>query len=150
MIKHQIHSSPFTTSSHKLFEKVCIDYIGPLPPNAEGNRFILVVIDAFSRYLNLYVSQSNTANECALAMLDYISTFGNPTILFSDNGTHFVNNIIEELTKLINSGQQFSTPYSSEENGLCERINKEVLQHLRGTFVPRDGLNVLSITLLSI
>ena len=132
MIKHQIHSSPFTTSSQKLFEKVCMDYIGPLPPDGEGNRYILVVIDSFSRYLNLYASQSNTANECALALLDYTSTFGNPTVLFSDRGTHFVNSVIAELTKLVGSSQQFTAPYSSEENGLCERVNKEVLRHLRG------------------
>ena len=132
MVKHQIHSSPFTTSSHKLFEKVCMDYIGPLPPDREGNKYILVVVDSFSRYVNLYASQSNTANECALALLDFTSTFGNPTVLFSDRGTHFANNIISELTKLMNFSQQFTAPYSSEENGLCERVNKEVLRHLRG------------------
>jgi hypothetical protein len=138
MVKHQIHSSPFTTSSHKLFEKVCMDYIGPLPPDREGNKYILVVVDSFSRYVNLYASQSNTANECALALLDFISTFGNPTVLFSDRGTHFVNTIITELTKLMNSSQQFSAPYSSEENGLCERVNKEVLRHLRGVIFEKS------------
>jgi transposase InsO family protein len=138
MVKHQIHSSPFTTSSHKLFEKVCMDYIGPLPPDREGNRYILVIVDSFSRYVNLYASQSNTANECALALLDFTSTFGNPTVLFSDRGTHFANNIITELTKLMNSSQQFTAPYSSEENGLCERVNKEVLRHLRGIIFDKS------------
>ena len=48
-MKLHIKMHPFTCASYNLFEVIYLDHIGPLRPDAQGNMFILVLIDAFSR-----------------------------------------------------------------------------------------------------
>ena len=45
---------PFTCASYNPFEVLHLDNIGPLRPDAKGNMIILVKIDAFSRWAELY------------------------------------------------------------------------------------------------
>jgi hypothetical protein len=40
---------PYTISSSVPMEKISIDTLGPFPPDKDGNIYIIVVIDCFSR-----------------------------------------------------------------------------------------------------
>ena len=51
--------------------------------------------------------------------------------MLSDNGSQFVNAVIEEFMKLVGTQHELTLAYSKEENGLVERANKEVMRHLR-------------------
>ncbi len=48
----------------------------------------------------------------------------------SDNGPPFANDLLKGLANLLGSTNEFTTAYSSEDNGIVERANKEVLRHL--------------------
>ena len=50
-----IHKIPFTTAVYEPMERLEIDVIGPLPADEDGNRFILVIIDCFTRRVSLYL-----------------------------------------------------------------------------------------------
>ena len=41
----------FTCASYYPFEVIHLDHIGPLPADKHGNKFILVLTDAFSRWV---------------------------------------------------------------------------------------------------
>jgi hypothetical protein len=47
-----------------------------------------------------------------------------------DQGPAFHNELVTELVRLCGIEQSFTTAYSSEENGIAERANQEVLRHL--------------------
>ena len=51
-------------------------------------------------------------------------------MVHTDRGTAFHNEIIEELLRMTGVEQSLTTAYSSEENGIVERANQEVLRHL--------------------
>ena len=50
-----------------------------------------------------------------------------PNKIHSDNGTSFVNGIMKELTKRCGIIHTTSTPYHSQGNAICERLNRNVL-----------------------
>ena len=64
-------------------------------------------------------------------MLNHIGRFGNPEVIHTDQGPAFHNELVQELLRLCAIEQSFVTAYLSEENGIVERANQEVLRHLR-------------------
>ena len=126
-----IKAHPFTCASYNPFEVLHLDHIGPLTKDAHGNEYILVIIDAFSRWVELFPTKSTTAVETASVMLNHIGRFGNPEVIHTDQGPAFHNELVQELLRLCAIEQSFATAYSSEENGIVERANQEVLRHLR-------------------
>ena len=90
-VKIPIHTHPFTVGSYEPFERINIDFIGPLPEDSQGNKYIIVIIDCFSRFVDLYATKSNNAEESARELLQTMGRFGQPSQILSDNGSHFVN-----------------------------------------------------------
>ena len=125
-----IKTHPFTCASYNPFEVLHLNYIGPLRPDVHGNMFILVIIDAFSRWVELYPTKSTTAVESASCIFQHFGRFGNPEVVHTDRGPAFHNEMIEELLRMSGTDQSLTTAYSSEENGIVERANQEVLRHL--------------------
>ena len=130
-LKPFIVSHPFTTAVGVPMDKVSMDTIGPMPSDNSGFKYILVIVDNFSRWVELYPTVTVDAEECADRLHEYVGRFGAPSVMHSDNGTQFVNNVLSAFRKAIGSQQARSQAYSHEENGLVERANKEVLRHLR-------------------
>ena len=130
-IKLKILSSPFVLSTYNMFERVAFDTVGPLPESADGYKYILVFIDCFSRWAHLFALRRLLAKEAAEKMIQYIGIYGSPKQWLSDQGTQFKNDVHAELNKLLGIDHQFSTAYSSEENGIVERVNQEVMNKIR-------------------
>lgn len=129
-IKLRIKTRPFVTSALKPFQIVCLDHIGPIELNGEV-YYILVIIDCFSRWVELYSVRSTTALETAKCLFEYYGRYGSAETISSDRGPAFFNELVQELVELGGSDYQYTTPYSHEENGIIERHNAEVIRHLR-------------------
>ena len=131
-LKLPIQTYPYTIASYSPFDRVCVDTIGPLPEDSTtGNKYILVIIDAFSRFIRLYPTKDTTAIAAMHGLMDWIGLFGIPSALVSDNGTQFANQLVEETLALFETTDAKIQAYSKEENGIVERANKEVNRHLR-------------------
>ena len=114
-----------STPSTDIFERWEVDIVGPLPITREGNRYIVVAMDYFSRWPE--ARPLKVANVDTVAMFLYeeiICRFRALRILQSDKGTHFVNEIIQRLTKRFKIKHSLSSPYHPQSNGLVERFNK--------------------------
>jgi transposase InsO family protein len=66
---------------------------------------------------------SATTTVC-LIFDDIITRFGCPKIIMSDQGTHFINKIVESLTDEFAVHRHKSMPYHPQENGIVEAFNK--------------------------
>ena len=137
-IKPLINVPRFTLAHYLPFECINIDTIGPLREDKHGNKHIVVIIDAFSRWVELYAVKSTEAIEGAKALLHTIGRFGIPSFLKSDRGSQFVNTVMKELTRLLLIEHELTTAYSHEENGIVERANKEVMRHLRAILLDKN------------
>jgi hypothetical protein len=96
----QIKTHPFTCASYNPFEVLHLDHIGPLRPDAKGNMFILVIIDEFSRWVELYPTAITTAVETASCIFQHFGRFGTPEVIYTDRGTALHNEVVEELLRI--------------------------------------------------
>jgi transposase InsO family protein len=73
-----------------------------------------------------------SALSAAQCLLKHFGRFGAPLQLRSDNGPHFIAEVIKEFLALVGTQHCLTFAYSKEDNALVERMNKEVNRHLRG------------------
>ena len=92
----------------------------------EGFKYLLVIRDAFSRFVMLVKSVSMDAANSAKGLMEWIAIFGLPEMFFSDNGSHFRNKVMESLARLLPVTHEFSTVYCAWSNGLVERVNRDI------------------------
>ncbi len=126
-----VTTTPFTNTTYSPMARLNIDTIGPLPIDSFGNSYIIVVIDTFTRFVELYRASDATAFSAAQALLEHCGRYGVPDEILTDNGPQYFNKVIEHLTQLLHVQHLYTVPYSHEENGVVERANKEVGRHLR-------------------
>ena len=112
-------------------DRLNMDSIGPLPKDQYNNEYILVIIDVFSRFVELYALPDLKALTAAKAIVQHIGRYGQPEEIFTDNGTQFRNELVTQLIELMDVQHVTILPYSHEENSIVERANKEVMRHLR-------------------
>jgi hypothetical protein len=118
---------------------ISMDTMGPLSEDGFGFKHVLVMIDGMSKFTRLFPLRSTTAEETASRLLEFICKDGLPNQIHSDGGTQFVNEVIQELTDFIGTPHTVSTPYSHEENGLVERVIKDVRAQLHSYCVERKS-----------
>ena len=80
----------------RAFQRVHVDLLTNLSETSQGNKHILVCVDALTHYVELITLQNKTAEACAIAFHDeYILRYNAPEILISDNGLVFANAIMK-------------------------------------------------------
>ena len=129
-----------TFSAKTPFELVSIDICGPLPQTSDGNRYIVSMIDKFSRFCLLVPVKDIKTQTIIKAYERWVSLFGPPKALLSDNGSQFISKMFKNYTKSQQTKQRFSTPYYPECNGQIERLHRWIKERL--TLISIDlGVN---------
>ena len=105
--------------------------MGHLPMDANGNEYLVSIIDHFSRFIELYPVPDLSARTFATCLLAWIGRYSAPHQLLSDKGTQFCNSDIAELCRMVGSEQIFTMTASKQENGIVGRSIKEIRRHLR-------------------
>jgi transposase InsO family protein len=127
-----IETAPYLLSTRdKAMRHLAIDTLGPFPPDAQGNTYIIVIIDCFSRFVQLTAAADATAEAAAQAIKKHFSFFGVPHTIRSDNGSQYANSTLQHISRLTGIRFDKTIAYSHEENGLVERAHREILYHLR-------------------
>jgi hypothetical protein len=78
LLKIPIAAHAFTTSLYTPMECLNIDFIGPFPDGG----YILVIVDTFTRWVELFPTVDATADSAAQALLQHFGRFGPPSITF--------------------------------------------------------------------
>ena len=79
----------------------------------------------------IYGTADATALSTVECLLLHFGRFGAPRQLRSDNGPHFIADMIKEFLALAGIEQCLTLAYFKEENAIVERFNKEINRHLR-------------------
>lgn len=116
--------------AHRPFEMVAAD-IAELGVTSKGNRYVLVVTDYFTKYVNMYPLQRQTANavaECLFA--NYISQHSLMEKLHSDQGAQFEADVIQSLCRKFGVTKLHTSPGHPASDGQTERMNRTIRSQL--------------------
>ncbi|XP_056892102.1 protein NYNRIN-like [Takifugu flavidus] len=104
------------------FEHVMMDFIELHP--AEGKKFCLVFVDMWSKWVEAIPTSRADANSVARALLaEIIPRWGIPAKLSSDNGAHFVNEALTQISVYLGINIKRHCAYHPQSGGAVEREN---------------------------
>ncbi|XP_053685958.1 uncharacterized protein K02A2.6-like [Sabethes cyaneus] len=106
---------------------LAIDFLGPLP----SGEYILVIIDYYSRYMEIEIMKRITAQETVKRLQKIFRTWGYPRTITLDNGKQFVSQEFDEFCKRTGIVLNHTTPYWPQANGEVERQNRSLLKRLK-------------------
>jgi hypothetical protein len=110
----------------KPWDHLEIDLVGQLPSSVRGNCWILTIVDVCTAYTVLRPLKSKEMEVVAKSLWEVFCDYGTPMILQSDNGTEFVNKVMNSMTTLYGIEPRLSAAYNPRTNGLVERKNKDI------------------------
>jgi hypothetical protein len=121
----------------KPLTRVHADILGPLPTTQKNNKYILGIVDSFSKWLIAVPMVDQTAISVVEAFVESLLTkFGMIQYVITDNGRQFTSLIFDELSKIYNFKHIKSTAYRPETNGQIERENATIANML-STYVEK-------------
>lgn len=105
------------------FERLSIDFKGPLPMSVNGNSYLLTMVDEYSRFPFAFPCR-NTSSQTVIELLTQLfSVFGLPTYIHSDRGSSFMSVELRNFLTRLGVHSSRTTPYNPRGNGQCERYN---------------------------
>jgi hypothetical protein len=113
------------------FSDLSIDVLKLPFPDAYGNVYAVMIVDNFSHWVTAYACANKSAVCAARALIHFIGTFGVPLRVRSDGGGEFCNDIVQQLSHMVQLKQIVIQPYLHSANGIVERVNRSVLEKLR-------------------
>ncbi|GFT21229.1 retrovirus-related Pol polyprotein from transposon 412 [Trichonephila clavipes] len=94
------------------FETLAIDLFGPLPESKDGKRFILIIEDCTTKWVELFAPPNATAKECAIILIEEVLlSYGIPRRLISDNAA-----VMQQICYLLNIHQSLIPVYHPQAN----------------------------------
>ncbi|UYV84725.1 K02A2.6-like [Cordylochernes scorpioides] len=123
------------------FERIGIDFVGPLPSTKNRKKWIIVLTDYYTRYAETKAVSEATVKEVSKFLVeDIFLRHGAPQYLISDRGSQFTSNLMKEVMKTCKIKHCFTTSYHPQTNGLTERLNRTLINML-SMYVNTDQKN---------
>ena len=121
------------------FMKWGIDFMGPFRHSGK-NKYIVAATDYVTKWVEAKTLTDNLAKKTADFLYEHIITrFGCPLELVSDQGTHFINELVKALTKTFHIKHRRATTYYPRCNGQAESTNKTLKRILTKMVQTRKG-----------
>ncbi|XP_076642261.1 uncharacterized protein LOC143353100 [Halictus rubicundus] len=113
------------------FTNVHIDLVGPLPVS-EGFQYCLTMVDRFSRWAEAVPLKETSAQTVGRTFFEHwVSRFGAPAFLTSDQGPQFESQLLSALLALVGCRRKRTTTYHPASNGMVERWHRVLKAAIR-------------------
>ncbi|KAL2083767.1 hypothetical protein ACEWY4_021540 [Coilia grayii] len=107
-------------------EMLGVDFMGPLPRSKKANSYLLVVVDYYSKWVEMFPLRDSTTSRLIKILREEIFTrWGVPKFLVSDRGPQFTASLLTTLCKTWGVVQKLTTSYHPQTN-MTERFNRTI------------------------
>ena len=100
----------------RAWSRLHVDFAGPM-----GGRMFLVVIDAYSKWLEVFPMSTTTSSATISQLRTLFARFGLPETLVSDNGPQLASTEFAEFCRGNGIHHVMVAPYHPSSNGMAER-----------------------------
>lgn len=115
-----------------VWQKIGIDVAGPLNPEVDGYKYILVIVDYFSRYAIAEPLRTMLGGEIARAIFNSVfCKFGIPKTIISDRAANLNQGVVSNLCRFFDAKKRASVSYKPDTDGAAERLIGSLKSRLR-------------------
>ena len=104
-------------------ERIAIDVLGLLPETEQGSKYLLIVQDYFTKWVEAYALPNQ---EAVTVVCEFVSRFGVHMVLHSDQGRNFESAVFREMCSLLGVEKTRTTPLHPQSDGMVERFNRTI------------------------
>jgi transposase InsO family protein len=109
------------------WEVLHLDIVGPLSETKKGNKYILTMLDKFTRWVEAVPLASHSAAVVAEAVVkEWICRYGVPDQIHTDCGSEFESNLMKALCYQLGIAKTKTAPYYPQGNGAIERFHRSL------------------------
>ncbi|CAG2235833.1 unnamed protein product [Mytilus edulis] len=113
------------------FRILASDIAGPLPTTDQGNRYILVIQDYFTKFTEVYpLCDINAETVANVFLKGWIKRYGCPVEIHSDQGTQYESQLFQGICKLLHISKTRTTAMHPRSDGMVERGNRTIKEML--------------------
>lgn len=106
-------------------ERIGID-LSDMTAGNQGFRYVMTVIDSYSRYTIFYPLKTKRAEEVVHNLRNYTTVFGTPKAVCCDNGGEFRAGVFKEFCRRHHITVHHTTPYHPRGNAQTERQHRSL------------------------
>ena len=122
-------------------EGLTIDVWERLRETDKGNRYILVVMDYFSKWVEALAMPEQSAETVAyLLVIEVISSFGVPLQIHTDQGRNVESGLFKEVCRLLDIEKTRTAPLHPQSDGMAELLSR-ILEAMLFTFFQKSQRN---------
>lgn len=117
--------------TNRPWETICADLQGPFPRSSKGFKYLLVVVDNFTKYSLLFPIRAATAEIVAKHLEENVFlVYGTPSYLICDNGSEFTGAKVKKLASRYKVKILYNASRHPQANP-SERTNRTVISMIR-------------------
>ena len=149
--RHTRQKLQFFPTDFRRLATIHVDLMGPLPVSDDYTKYVVTMRDRRTGFLTTAAVTDKSATSVVSALRNhFISSFGVPAIIISDNGREFNSNEFQAFCTDLGINHKFVTCYHPQANGMVERIHRTMKVAFRSLDEPNKWADALPLITLAI
>ena len=125
------------------FQRIALDYAGPFSTSTLGNKYILVMVDHFSRFLRVFPVKEATAATSTEKTKQFFFEEGVCEEVLTDQGTHFLGKSFQSFLKANGVKHLKTSPQHPQCDGMAERHIRTIKELIRASLLSRSDFSTV-------
>lgn len=109
------------------FWMIHADHLGPLETTKGKNKYVLAIVDGFTKFVKLYPTKTTNTHEVMKHLKSYFINYSTPRIMVTDRGTCFTSQAFKSFVETHGFVHSLAATACPQANGQVERYNRTLV-----------------------